>query len=158
MLKSNASGLAALNKKRAQRLKHELQRVGAQTKPALVDRGKELSSGTFNKQRQQGAAFLRGYGVYSVISPAPPTDPAIINKGAGNVYSGWFARARISRDLSLSVSVGNRAREFNFLMPAGKQGPRSAMIARPVIVRIQEMEHAAFFARLRRANSRALKA
>lgn len=157
MLKSNAKQLAALNKRRASRLKHELQRVGAVTKPAVVGKGKELSSGPYSESFLKGAAMIRGAGLYSVRKPSPPADPAILNKQSGRVYMGWAATSNVSRDLVLTITLTNSAPEFKYLMADGVQGARSRMMNRPLLVRLRKEEGPAFFARLRAANSRALK-
>jgi hypothetical protein len=126
--KSKAREIARKNKQRGQALKRELTEVQSRAKDLFLERAREMSSGPYSQAqlRMMAAKRKNKRGPYSRVSPAPPNDPAIINKQSGSIYRGW--RVRFSGKGKLVF--WNASKNYKWVLRGGTGKMR--MMERPI--------------------------
>lgn len=123
------------------------ERAGAE---AMKVRAIQLSSGSYSTAYLRQQSRLRGFGLYSIASPAPPDSPFIINAQTGGVRSHWQTRLVITGD-GTSITLFNTDPAAKFLLGTTKA------ILRPILQAVSAYERGPRFNRLAAAKSAAFK-
>jgi len=117
---------------------------------ALKRRAIQLSSGPYTTTWLRQQARLRGFGLYSVASPAPPDSPFIINAQGGGIRNHWQTRLVPTAD-GTSLTLFNTDPAAKYLLGT------PTMIFRPILQAVAAFERHARFQRLAAAKSASFK-
>jgi hypothetical protein len=146
----SSTALTLRSRQRALKLTSNLLRAERANAEALKRRAIQLSSGNYSAAWLRQQARLRGFGLYSVASPAPADSAFIINSQSGSLRSHWQTRIVVTAD-GTSISLWNTDPKAKFMLGT------PTMIFRPIMQAVSAFERGPRFTRLAAAKSASFK-
>jgi len=145
----STTALTLRSRQRIGRLTRNIFRAERANADAYKRRAIQLSSGRYTTAWLRQQARLRGFGLYSVASPAPPDSPFIINVQSGSLRNHWQTRLVTTPD-GTSITLFNTDPTAKFLTGT------PTTILRPILQAVSAFERGPRLNRLAAAKTAAL--